>query len=210
MDKYIYIFIYVAVLIVGIAKYKKYNQNLHLKLWVCFILYSFLTEVVAIYFIDILKIRANALYNTWFLLNSAFYILFFYSQLKSKIRKNFILSYLLIFVAFTFVNILFFKNYIADILRVNFIIGQFFIVVSIMLYYAELLSSDKVLHLHKTMFFWISIGALVFNIGLLPVFVIVELIDWQGIFNYIILILNLLMAGLFITGFFVSKKEFNS
>ncbi|MDV7186562.1 hypothetical protein R3X25_04650 [Lutibacter sp. TH_r2] len=60
------------------------------------------------------------------------------------------------------------------------------------------------------MFFWLSVGVLVINIGSIPVFVIGELIDWQGIFNYIILVLNLLMATSFITGFVVSKKELNT
>lgn len=210
MDKYIYILIYCSILFFGIANYKKYNHNLQLKLWLYFLVYSFLTELIATYFIHILKVRANALYNTWFLMNSIFYITFFYSQLKSKTKRNFIIGYLVIFIVLTIGNIYFLKSYITDILRVNFIIGQFFVVVSIMLYYAELLNSDKILRLHKSLYFWISIGTLVFNIGLLPVFVIVELIQWQGIFNYIILILNLMMATSFITGFIVSKKELNT
>jgi uncharacterized Tic20 family protein len=79
-----------------------------------------------------------------------------------------------------------------------------------MIYYADVLKSNEILDFQKSIFFWISIGVLIFNIGLLPVFVIGELIDWQGIFRYIIFILNIILSLCFITGFIVSKKEFNS
>ena len=91
----------------------------------------------------------------------------------------------------------------------SWILGLFFVVLTIMLYYTELLKSDAILNIKYSLFFWISIGALIFNIGILPVFVIGELIDWQGVFKYIILGLNILLSLSFITGFLMSKKEYN-
>ena len=105
---------------------------------------------------------------------------------------------------------LFYMDYTKEYFVYNNIIGQFFIVLSIMIYFVEVLKSEVILTIQKSLIFWISLGVLIFNIGLLPVFVIGELIDWQGIFKYIILSMNILMAASFITGFIVSEKEFNT
>ena len=105
---------------------------------------------------------------------------------------------------------LFYIDYTKEYFVYSSIVGQFFIVVTIMIYFVEVLKSEVILNIQKSLIFWISLGALIFNIGLLPVFVIGELIDWQGVFKYIVLIMNILMAASFITGFVVSKKEFNT
>lgn len=60
------------------------------------------------------------------------------------------------------------------------------------------------------MFFWISIGVLLYNIGFIPVFVIAELIDFRGVFMYITFALNIILSLCFISGFVISKKEFNN
>jgi len=88
-------------------------------------------------------------------------------------------------------------------------LGELFIVLTIMIYYAELIKSDSILNFKNSLFFWISIGVLIFNIGIIPVLVIAELIDYQCIFRYIILGLNIVMTLSFITGFLISKKEYN-
>jgi len=92
---------------------------------------------MGVYLIYFKQINANFLYNTWFLANTFFYLFFFLSVIKTKIKRKLI-------------------------------------------------------------------------VVLLAVFIIVELINWQGIFNYIILGLNILMSLCFITGFIISKKEFNN
>ncbi|WP_456379473.1 hypothetical protein [Lutibacter sp.] len=71
------------------------------------------------------------------------------------------------------------------------------------------MNSDKILVLNKLFIFWISIGVLTFNIGMIPVLLVGELINWTGIYNYIILPLNVIMYGCFIIGFVVSEKEYN-
>jgi hypothetical protein len=210
MDKYIYIIIYAVILIVGLISYKKYNQTLLLKGWLYFLVYSFLSETFAVYLIYNRKISADFLYNFWNIINTLFYILFFSIKVESLVKKRVIYGLLIVFVCYTLVNILVYENILVDFLSLNFIVGMILIVTTIMIYYAELLNSNSILTVQKSLFFWISIGVLIFNIGLIPVFVIGELIAWQGIFNYIILILNFLMAGSFITGFIVSKKEFNN
>ncbi|WP_372768245.1 hypothetical protein [Lutibacter sp.] len=210
MDKYAYISIYALTLAVGLYSFKKYNHNLHLKLWLYFLVYSFITEIIGVYLIYFVHLSANILYNTWWLANSIFYMFFFLGKIELPIKKKLLIGLVSIFVIYNIISTLFYRNYQNEIFVDSFILGQLFVVLTIMLYYTELLKSNAILNINQSLFFWISIGALIFNIGMLPVFVIAEFIDWQGIFNYIILGLNIILSLCFITGFIVSKKEYNT
>ena len=79
----------------------------------------------------------------------------------------------------------------------------------IVLFYVELLNSDAILNINKSLVFWISIGVLLSNIVLIPVWVFAETLSFRGVYTYLILGSNVLMSICFITGFIVSKKEFN-
>lgn len=204
-----YIIIYLITLTFALISYKKYRNNLYLKLFLYFLIYSFLTEIIGTFIISYFNVRANLIYNTWWLLNSIFYMFFFLSKIKKFLKRNLIIGLIIVFVIYNIINIIFFKNYKNQILIDSFIVGCIFIVITVMMYYTEILNSNAILNIKKSIYFWISIGVLIFNIGMIPVFVIAELIDYSGVFKYIILGLNILMASSFITGFIVSKKEYN-
>lgn len=210
MDEYKYIIIYIITIVIGLFNYKKYSNNLQLKIWLYFVIYSFITEISAYLFVKIYHIRAIEIYNTWWIVNSFFYILFFLSKIKSRKKRNIILGFTALLGVYILISGLFFKQYSSVYFVDSWILGQLFVVLTIMMYYTELLKSDAILNIRYSLFFWISIGALIFNIGILPVFVIGELIRFQGIFNYIILGLNIVLSLCFVTGFIVSKKEFNN
>ncbi|WP_144439123.1 hypothetical protein [Lutibacter profundi] len=63
--------------------------------------------------------------------------------------------------------------------------------------------------MNKLLLFWISIGLLLFYVGILPIIIMSSFLEYRGLFDYIILLLNIIMYGCFITGFLVSKKEYN-
>lgn len=206
---YKYIIIYTITLSIGLFSYKKYNHNLQLKLWLYFLVYSFITEIVSRYIIETYNVRAIRMTNTWWFVNSFFYLFFFLSKIKNINKRKVIKGLIAVFSIYSIVSIVFLKNFGKEYFVGNWILGQLFVVLTIILYYTELLKSDAILNIKHSMFFWISIGALIFNIGILPVFVIGELIDWQGIFRYIIVGLNIVLSLCFITGFIISKKEYN-
>lgn len=207
--KYVYIALYIITLSFGFYHFKKLNQNKLLKFWLGFLTYSFLNELISRYIIEIHNVRTIGLSNTWFLVNSFFYLLFYFFMIESTFKKKIILILISLFFIFTCIRF-YYQDFLTHYFVYSWIVGQLFIVIAIMIYFIELLNGDKILKIQKSLFFWISIGVLFFNIGLLPVFVIGELIDWQGIFDYIILVLNIMLSLCFITGFIVSKKEFNN
>jgi len=107
-------------------------------------------------------------------------------------------------------NILFLQKTLQTSQTYSIILAGIFIVISIIILLIELLNSDKILKINKLLLFWISIGVLLFYSGILPIYVVVDLLNYQGLFDYIILGLNIVMYGCFITGFIVSKKEYNT
>ena len=91
MEKYKYILLYTAILFFGIINYKKYSHNLQLKLWLYFVVYSFLNEIGSRYIIETYNVRAMILSNAWWSVNSFFYLFFFLSLIKSTKKKKYII-----------------------------------------------------------------------------------------------------------------------
>lgn len=202
--------LYLLVIFFGIINYKKISDSLFLKLFLVFIIYSLITEILGYVFGIILRINTFSIYNFWNLVNNYFYFFFFLALLensfKIKLLKFLIIGYTLI----TIIDLAFFTSFIESSMNNNIIIGSIIIVIAILMYLSELLESDAILNLNKSMFFWISLGVFLFNIGFIPVFVIAEFIEYKGVYRYISFALNIIMSLCFTTGFIVSKKEFNN
>jgi hypothetical protein len=162
------------------------------------------------YFVGIVyRKNTSLIYNLWNFLNSYFYFFFFLNLINNVFKRNIIKTIIVIYSIISIIDITFFSNFIEIGLNTNVIIGSTLIVIVVMLYFTELLKSEAVLSLKTSIYFWISLGVLFFNIGMIPIFVIARLIKYSGVYNIIILGLNILMAGFFITGFIISKKRLN-
>ena len=205
----IYPLLYLTTLIVGVSKYSKIKNSLNLKLFLIFIGYSFLTEISAVILGVFLGINTFPIYNTWILVNQFFFFFFFINLLQNSFKKYIVKFIIGLYALFTLITISFYINFSGSYLSMNDIIGSILIVIVILMYFSELLQSDKILNLNKSIYFWISLGVLLFNIGFIPVNIFAEFISFNGVFNIVAIFLNVLMAGCFITGFIVSKKEFN-
>jgi len=206
---YIYPLIYLTTIFFGIIYYSKYAHNKELIFFLIFLIYSLLTELFGNYKGRVLRTNTFYIYNTWNIVNHLFYMFFFLVKLNDIFKRRILISLIFLYVLLTVINVLFFENYITEGLINNIILGSLFILVSVMIYYSELLKKDEILEIQYSMFFWISIGVLIFNIGFLPIIVIAEFISYGGVYIYITLGLNILMSLCFITGFIMSKKVYN-
>lgn len=116
---------------------------------------------------------------------SFFYLLFFLHLLQNSLKRKILKFIIIIYAVFTAVVIAFYVDFITKFLSINSVIGSILIVISIMIYFSELLQSDEVLNIKKSIYFWISLGVLLFNIGFIPVYIIAEFIVFRGIFDVI-------------------------
>ena len=137
-------------------------------------------------------------------------MLFFLSRVKNTFRRNVIKGLLLVYLVFTTIEISLFTNYLKQFIAKSTIVGSFLIVISVLIFFNELLKSDKILNLKESMFYWIGLGVLFFNVGFIPAFVIAEYISFGVAYRIITVLLNIIMASCFIIGFIKSKKEFNT
>jgi len=116
---------------------------------------------------------------------------------------------LIIYVIFYFYNYIFIQNTLHTSQTNPIIIGSIFIIISAIFLFVELLNSDDILIINKLLLFWVSIGVLLFYAGIVPIFVMADFLNYRGLFDYIILSLNIIMYSCFIIGFIFSKKEYN-
>ena len=208
-QKYFFICNYLLIILVGIIYYNKLKQSLPLKMFLWFLVYSLVTEITGTYFAFHAKINTAGVYNTWNLVNYIFYTFLFLAIIKNKVSRKVIFGLTFIYLIYEIVNTLFYQNYLTDIYVNSTILIKILLVINVLMYFSELLNSDRIISLNKSMYFWISLSVLIYALGYIPVFIIGEYISYRGIFRYITIGLNLVMSACFITGFIVSKKEFN-
>ena len=178
-QKYFFIGNYLLIILVGILYWYKLKQSLPLKLFMWFLVYSLITEIVGTYFAFYAKINTALIYNTWNLISYLFYSYLFLVIIKNKTKRKVIFYLTLTYLIYELVNTLFYQNYLTDVYAYSTILIKIFLVITILMYFLELLKSDLILNVKESMFFWISLGVLIYSIGFIPVFVLAKLIDYQ-------------------------------
>lgn len=210
MQKYFFIINYSIIIIFGVYYFYKIKESLLLKLFLVFLVYSFFTEVAGTLFSFELKINTAVIYNSWNLVNVLFYSYFFYSLLKNQFKRKLICWFTGLFLLFFVINGLFFNSYTVFVYTDLFVFGKILLILYVLMYFSEILNSDSIFNIKESMFFWIGLGVFLYAIGFIPVYIITKLIGFEGLFRYISFTLNILISLCFITGFIVSKKEFNN
>ena len=198
------------------------NKHLVLLLW-----YTIVNEIVSMYapvayftsykyfgFIEDTVFYDNVwLFNIYSIINYSFLIYYFGSLLSSiKIKK--ILMILILFFIIISVTILIFSDvfFKSDSIFTS-VIGSLLLLISIILFYFELLKSNKVLVLKKYLPVYISVGLVFFHLCVTPIQIYSNFFKSENelyvIFRTnILLIANIFMYTTFIIGFLVcSKKE---
>jgi len=209
MPFYTFPLIYAISIVAGFINYNKYKHNKFLKLFLYFLIYSFFTEVIGIYVGLYLWKSNSSVYSTWNILNFLFYGYFIYNGIRSKKSKKFIKIITAIFIIVTTINIVFFTRFFIDPMINNTLFSKSLVSIFIIFYFFDILKSDKILNINKSLYFWILLGAFLYNVGFVPAFALVKYTSFFGVFKYITFGLNIIMNLCFITGFIVSKKEFN-
>ncbi len=210
MQAYIYPLIYSISILVGLFNFHKFSHNKPLKFFFYFLIYTLISEIFGSYLGLVLIVKNNIVYNSWNIINMLFISYFLLNQVTNKFKRNIIYFLIVIFIIITLVNVLFYNNIIEYFLLNNILFAKLLIVVVVIIFFTELLENDKILNFKNSLFFWIALGLFLYNIAFLPAYALFKYTSVYGMFKYITLGLNLIMHTCFITGFIISKKEFNS
>lgn len=196
----------------GILFYKKYF-NTPLKYFL--ILLGIMTSIELYYtFVtDVLHqtIQNNtAVYNVLSVVEFSTYFYLFRCFSKKRVHKKTISFLALCYAIAVLVNFSFFQKLSStgSFHLYTYALGALFLVIVISLYLIEILKSDEVLNIKKSLLFWISSGLMIYYVGVLPFWIGLPYIPQEELKNagYILFSLSIIMYSCFIFGFICSKR----
>ncbi|MCK0129971.1 hypothetical protein MWU59_00500 [Flavobacteriaceae bacterium F08102] len=202
----------------GTITYYKYRHT-PVKYFLWLLWYIVLTEFVGSWAIKydflIFKDEHGVKYNLWMI--NLLYLIFYptcfyiYHQTVTSLRYKFwIKLFFIAYLILSLINWTFIQNFIFSWSELPFITGSLMLVVSIIFYFIELLRSEKIIIFHRMLFFWISVGLLLFHTGTIPFsaqingYALIPGIHKLFLINYV---LAIAMYVIFTFGFLWSKKE---
>ncbi len=104
------------------------------------------------------------LYNLYDLIVSSTILIMLKTQIRLKARKNIVLVLLVLCITIFLIS-LFFFNPFEEFSKSNFTIFTGLVITALLIYFIDLLNSDKILLLSKNLFLIINLGFLIFFIA---------------------------------------------
>lgn len=153
------------------------------------------------------------LYNAFMLISAVFYIYYFRSILRSN-KSRIILGGLLVIYLFSSIIYLIASGVMFySYSPVTVIFGALLIIISIALFYLELLTSNMILRVYKTLPFYISVAVLIFYLCTTPLFIYSTYFsesnnpEFTALYVKVIISTNFIMYSLYILGFILCSKK---
>ncbi len=195
--------------IVATIYFFKYKHTC-LKYFLFMLWYVVFNEFLS-YFLKIYHItnKTVIIYNIYHLINFTLLFILFKTYVKKSTHKKYITGFLIIYIISFFGNMII-QNYLKQSLTIPFIVASLFLIISIVFYFAEILNTNKVLYVNRNLFFWISIGLLLYHFGKIPTRILrnyyKEIPNFESIF-IAESSLSIIMNICFIIGFIWSEKD---
>lgn len=196
-------------------KYKKTPWRfLIIYLWLTVIvefLGGYITEHKILVYIDENGLEYNKwLYNSYDFLSFLCFFYIYYQGIKNTTYKKVIKLFTISYGIISIINWFFIQSIIKESSELPKIIGSLFLIISIILYFIELLKSEKILIFHRMVSFWASVALLIFYAGNIPFSLkwnnYMLIIEMRNLF-LIAYILAIILYLIFTFGFIWSKKE---
>jgi hypothetical protein len=185
--------------------FKKYRFSKE-KYFIYFLWYTFLTELTSSILGWCFQYNFVVAFIIYDFVSFLFYMFWFYSILNKKLNKKviyFMGSFFIIVAVLDFI----FQDW-QTTNKYTFICGAFIIIISSLLYFSELLKSDKILYLKSELGFWIAIGLLLFNVGFVPIEIFKDTFNSISETRIVITIcLNIILYTCYSLGFIWVRKE---
>lgn len=208
---FVIIFLEFLAAVVGTVYYKKYADSF-LK-YLIYLLWLVAVTEFTMWALRHYQIRFqnNFLYNAICSVQYVYFFLLYYKTIKTKRYRKWVLAFLITFIVAIAVNFIWFQKLTVTVAFYSntFTLGAIFLIITIGLFFAEILNTEKVLYFKRYLIFWISIGLVVFYTGILPFVIYLKLLPdilSTDSLTIMFFILNLFMYGCFIVGFILSRK----
>lgn len=207
---YLVYFQIITAIIITVYRYKLTKPIL--KVFVPFFWYAVLNEFIGRFYASYINVDYNLIvYNLYFTI-VFFYLLTVYRlYIKNKIVKKTIIIFMVLYTVCIGYELFFLKvNYFEQQQTVAYVTGGVFILISVLLYFFEELSSNEIIQIDRKIIFWISIAYFFYYIAMVLLKVGQNFYAVSSSHRYlfnVLIIMTLLMNLILIFGFIWSKKE---
>ena len=158
--------------ILALVFYKKYKSTF-LRYFLFVIWYSIANEVFAMYYVKHINENNLVLFNVNKVLEFSFYLFLYRSLVETKIHKKIITAIIGLYYLSVLINC-FFQNFLYEYFSNTYFVGAVFIISSIVMYFSEILNSEKIIYINRTFIFWLSIAVFLLYITSIPFKVIMN------------------------------------
>ncbi|WP_133259743.1 hypothetical protein [Pseudochryseolinea flava] len=158
------------------------------------------------------RLQNNYIYNVLTSLQYAYYFFLYYSIITIPRYRQWVLTFLVMFVVAVVVNFLWIQklSVTAAFASYTFTLGAILLMMTIALFLVEILNTEKILYFKNYLMFWISIGLFVFYTGIIPFVLSINLLpDFlsNDALAIMFFTLNLVMYSCFTLGFIISRPQ---
>lgn len=149
-------------------------------LWVTFLIdflgiysvYAYFEDYNLFYFIKNTPIERNVwLFNSFKIISFSMYSFLFISRLRKPVVRKTFLGLLAFFIVSAIINLVFSGVFFETISSYTYILGTILILLSIISWYFQLLTSDAIVNFYRNIFFYLSVGALIWHLIVTPLFI---------------------------------------
>jgi len=210
--------------VTGTIYLKKYREDLSTRYFVYYLWVTFLIEIIGVLpplidwifglnYMDTFLGKNFWLYNIHIVISRTFYIYYIRNFLKSNILKRFFLFLLGFYAISSVVNFVFSNIFFISFSSYSIILGSLLLFLGVGVYFLQIIQSDEILNFGRSIPFYFSVGTLVFNLCVTPLFIYSKYYsnsispEFVDIYALILIIANIFMYTCYIIGFLVCYKE---
>jgi hypothetical protein len=175
-----------------------------------YLIFSFTIELLGYLFKHVFYIIDFPIYNTYAFVTFIFYMLFYKNLFKKKRNKSMVNGFLTIHLIFTLFDFFILKkNFLTDFFAYNMILIAVLLVITIVVFLLEIIRESKmVFNIKKSFIFWVSVGTLLFCIGVIPIVISSSFLHFDGLFDHILTGLNVVRYTCFVLAFVWFDKQY--
>lgn len=216
MPTFVFFIVSLTVLI-SFFYYKKFKKSIFIYFFI-HLYWLFIVElqynINRVYYLQVEEIRLfnfDIIYNINIIVSFIFYFIV-YRELSNKPANKVIIKYLIgFFIVFVIFNNTVLGQKIIDGYNTNnFIFGSIILFIILILFLIEIINNEKIIfNIQKYFIFWVSIGLLIFHIGMIPIMISREYLYFNNIYMYILNSLNIVMYVCYVIGMIKSDVKYN-
>ncbi len=193
----------------GTFFFHKFSKS-PLKILLFILWYTFVNDILGIVMQYVFKTNTNFIIYNFYQVIRFSALLWIYSQYVRNINNYKVITFFQYFYLFAFLTNFYFEDFCESYFLNTFIIGASLITIAIIIYLFEILRSDKILFITKSLIFWVSFAHLIYFVPNVPFYIVRKYYSDSNTIPFIFIInyfLLLIYNSILISGFIWSKTE---